>query len=386
MTLSRTVYLDWAATSWPKPPCVGDAMGRALSTCASPGRSGHSLSIEASRVLADARMAIADFFEVPEPDHVAFTKNITEALNVALLGLLRKGDHVVTTSIEHNSVMRPLRHLEKAGIHIHVVECTPDGRLSFDGLSELLKLRPRLVVATHASNVLGTILPIRQIADLAHSHGSLVVLDAAQTAGVLPVSMTEMGVDVLAFTGHKGLLGPTGTGGLCLSTLVEVEPLIRGGTGSASELETQPEFLPDALESGTPNVVGIAGLLAAVQYVDSTGAKAIREHEVRLGARIRDALASLPNVTQHGPVDPEDSIGVISISIEGLLPSEVGLALEQVFGVQTRIGLHCAPAAHQTAGTYPVGTTRVSWGYFTTDEDIDVAIEGLTYLSAKVRR
>lgn len=367
------IYLDHAATSFPKPPQVIRAMSDFLE-CAggNPGRSGHRLSIAAGRIVYDAREAIAELFNAPDPLRVVFTLNATHALNLALRGILNAGDRVVTTSMEHNAVMRPLRALEQSGVQVVIVRCARDGSLDVNDLAAALQERTKLVVATHASNVTGTILPIAEIAQLAHRAGACVLVDAAQTAGVLPIDIQAMGIDLLAFTGHKGLLGPPGTGGLVLADSVkteQIEPLMRGGTGSHSEFETQPEFLPDKFESGTPNGVGIAGLGAGVRFIASLGIEAIRAHEMKL-ASVLESLRELPGVTVYGPARVTDRTATCSFRVAGHRVSDIALQLEEQFGIMCRVGLHCAPAAHRTIGTLPEGTVRFAPGHMTTLQDI----------------
>jgi selenocysteine lyase/cysteine desulfurase len=287
--------------------------------------------------------------------------------------------------MEHNSVMRPLRDLEsRRVIELHVVPCDRSGRLDAHHLEEAVrKHRPRLVAAVHASNVTGSVIPLREIGGICRAAGALLLLDAAQSAGALPIDVEADRVDLLAFTGHKSLFGPQGTGGLWAREGVDPEPLVRGGTGSNSELEEQPEFWPDRLESGTQNTVGLAGLLAGLQFIAAEGVAAIHTREEALVRRLLAGLEGIPGLRTHGPDHAEERTPVVSVTIDGLFPSEAGFLLEEGFNVLTRVGLHCAPAAHRTIGTYPQGTVRFTPGYFTTIEDIDTAIEGCRYLAAK---
>ncbi|HYF90619.1 MAG TPA: aminotransferase class V-fold PLP-dependent enzyme [Symbiobacteriaceae bacterium] len=380
------IYLDHAATSWPKPPAVLHAVLMAMEVGGgNPGRSGHQLAMGAARRLVAAREALARLLGAPDPSCISFTKNATEALNTALLGLLRPGDHVVTTAVEHNSVMRPLRHLERQGVRVTVVPCTSDGLVDPELVRRGLTARTRLVVATHASNVLGAVQPIAELGEVAHRGGALFLVDAAQTAGSVPIDVQAMSVDLLAFPGHKALLGPQGTGGLYVRPGVDLPPLLRGGTGSASELEEQPDFAPDRYESGTPNVPGIAGLGAAAEHLLSWGIDRVREKEQLLVARFMSGLANIPDVVVYGPPEPTRRVGLVSLNLRGVLPSALGQALEEGYGILTRVGLHCAPAAHRTAGTYPDGSVRFSFSGTTALEHVNIALRALEELSVHAR-
>jgi cysteine desulfurase / selenocysteine lyase len=377
-------YLDNAATSWPKPPEVATAMRDWLEHVGgSPGRAGHRMAIAAGRLLADARMAVGELLGVDDPARVVFTKNVTEAINLVVQALVRPGDHVVATGIEHNAVMRPLRHLERHGARLTLVPVSPEGDLDLDALRAALRRPTRLLVTTHASNVIGNLVELEPIVAAARATGTPVLVDAAQTAGAVPIDAGALGVDFLAFTGHKALLGPTGTGGLCLAPGARIEPLLRGGTGSDSELETHPDFLPDQLEAGTLNVVGIAGLHAAAEVLLARGVAQVRRHEVALSRRLLDGLTDLP-VKVHGPEDVHRRVGLVSVELPGVSPSELGLILDERFGVMSRVGLHCAPAAHHVLGTYPTGTVRLSWSALSTAADIDAAVAALTAVADRL--
>jgi cysteine desulfurase family protein len=380
-----TIYLDNGATSFPKPPAVAAAMSHfLLNVGGSPGRSGHRLSQEAARVVFECREALAQLFGAPDSRRIVFTLNATQALNTAIYGILKPGDRVVTTAMEHNSTMRPLRDLQQRGvISLEVVPCDGTGRVDLDRLATTLRTRPRLLAVVHASNVSGAIAPLATIGALARAAGTLLLADAAQSAGALPIDVEADGIDLLAFTGHKALFGPQGTGGLWARPGVEPEPLYRGGTGSNSELEEQPTFWPDRLESGTQNAVGIAGLLAGVSFIAETGLPTIRAREEALTKRLLDGLSGSAGITVYGPPAAAERSPIVSLTFAGLVPSEAGFLLEEGFGVLTRVGLHCAPAAHRTLGTYPSGTVRLAPGYFTTEEQIDAAIEACRYLAEK---
>jgi cysteine desulfurase family protein len=367
-----TVYLDNAATSYPKPEVVYTAMDHYGRTVAgSPGRAEHQGAAEATRVVNEARGQLARLFNAPDPSRVVFTANATHALNLALKGLLRPGDHVVTSSVEHNAVWRPLKALEREGVELSAVACTPTGLLDPASVAAALRRNTRLIVVTHGSNVLGTVLPISELGEVAHRHGLPLLVDAAQTAGVYPIDVEAMGVDLLAFTGHKGLLGPTGTGGLVLGSGIDLEPLLLGGTGGDSSLESMPPGMPEHLEAGTLNGVGIAGLSAGVGFLLEKGVESVRRHEVELTAHLLEGLAALEGVTVYGPPDPEARTAVVSINLEGCEPEQVSRVLDEVYDVATRAGLHCAPQAHRTMGTLERGALRLSAGYFTTHKEID---------------
>jgi len=381
------IYLDNAATSFPKPPQVVEAIVHFLTEIgANAGRSGHRLSIEAGRIVYETREALAELFNISDPLRIVFGHNVTEMINLVLTGFLRPGDHVVTSSMEHNSVMRPLRALEREGVEVSVVQCSREGFLDPADLEKALRPNTRLIVLNHASNVTGTILPVKEAGWIARQRGIFLLVDAAQTAGAYPIDAEADGIDFLAFTGHKGLFGPTGTGGLYIGPRVpleELKPLKRGGTGSRSELEEQPDFLPDKYESGTQNAAGLAGLGAGVRFILERGVEEIRRHEMELTALLLEGLSSIERVKLYGPADLSMRVGIISFNIEGMEPSDVALALDVEFGIMCRPGLHCAPSAHRTIGTFPKGTVRFSVGFFNTKEDVEKAIEAVKKLARK---
>ena len=379
------IYLDNAATSWPKPPGVAEAMTHFLNEIgANPGRSGHRLAIEAGRIVYDAREAVAQLFNAPDPLRVAFGQNVTEALNLVVRGLLQPGDHVITSSMEHNSVMRPLRAMEKIGVELTVVPCSPGGFLDPTDVEAALRANTALIALNHASNVVGTLLPVAWVGRIARQHDLLLLVDAAQTGGAYPIDVEADLVDLLGFTGHKSLGGPMGTGGLIVGERVDVAqmaPLKRGGTGSRSEEEEQPEFLPDVYESGTPNAVGLAGLNAGVRWVLECGVDAVRAHEVELTQRLIEGLRATPCVVVYGGLDAARQSATISFNVTGMAPSDVGLRLDEEYGIMCRVGLHCAPAAHRTIGTFPLGTVRFGIGAFNTPEEVDEAVAAVRQLA-----
>ena len=380
------IYLDHAATSWPKPSEVLAAMHHFLERAGgNPGRSGHRLSIEAGRVVYDTREALAEFFGIRDPLRVMFTPNATYSLNLAIQGLLQPGDRVITGGMEHNAVMRPLRELEKRGVRVEVVPADGMGLVSPDAFASALRATARLIIINHASNVTGTIAPVAQIAERAHQAGALVLVDAAQTAGVLPIDMTGVGIDLLAFTGHKGLQGSPGTGGLVLSDSfdsTQLTPLVRGGTGSRSEFEVQPDDLPDRYESGTPNGVGIAGLGAGLKWIKERGLAALRAHEQALTMRLREGLKQIPGLCLYGTDDPHSATAVVSFTLAGKRVSEIGYRLDEEHDILCRVGLHCAPAAHRSIGSFPGGTVRLAAGPFITLEDIEKTILAVARIAA----
>ncbi len=382
------IYLDNTATSWPKPPEVVEAMVHFTKEVGgSPGRSGHRLSVEAARLVYAAREAVAELFDAPDPLRVVFGQNVTEALNLALRGYLRPGDHLITSSMEHNSMMRPLRGLKREGVEVTVVQCSPEGHLDPAEVETAIRPNTVMIGLNHASNVVGTLLPVATVGQIARCHGLLLLLDVAQTGGVYPINMQSDSIDLLAFTGHKSLYGPMGTGGLIIGERVDLErlePLKRGGTGSWSEREEQPDFLPDMCESGTPNAVGLAGLEAGVRWVLAQGVGAIRAHEVTLTQRLLDGLSAIPSVTTYGDLDATRRTATISFNIDGMEPSEVGLRLDEEHEIMCRVGLHCAPAAHRTIGTFPKGTVRLGLGAFNTPGEIDAALAAVEELSGEV--
>jgi len=382
----KVIYFDNAATSWPKPPATTAAMTRyAEEIGASPGRSGHQRSLAAGRIILAARENLAEIFGCEDALRIVFAKNATEALNIALLGLLNPGDHVITSGMEHNSVMRPLRHLESLGVSLSVVPGDEAGLFDPDDFRKAIGPKTRLFAVTHASNVTGTVQPVAALGRLAREHGILLCVDAAQTAGALPIAVAAMGIDLLAFTGHKSLYGPQGTGGLYIREGLEsqLRPLMFGGTGSRSEFEAQPDFLPDKYESGTPNAIGLAGLDAGARYVLAVGVDVIRRHEISLTARFLDGLAAVPGITVYGPAGADRRTAVVSFNIDGVSPSEAALILDERFGILCRPGLHCAPAAHRTIGTFPRGAIRFSFGYFNRSEEIDLALAAIAAIAGR---
>jgi cysteine desulfurase family protein len=330
----------------------------------------------AAREVFAAREALAELFHVEDSSCIVFANNATMALNTAIHGLVGDGGHVVTSSMEHNSVMRPLHDLRQQGrITLTVVPCSPRGELDPDDVRRAVQADTRLIVLTHASNVCGTILPIREVKERLPELPLL--LDAAQTAGALPIDVARLGIDMLAFSGHKGLLGPMGTGGLYVAPSLRLAPLLHGGTGSRSEDLAHPDFMPDALEAGTPNVPGISGLHAAVRFLQDTGLATIRAHETALTRLLLEGLAGHDLIRIHGLADADRQTAVVSVTVPGRDPGDIARALDRDYGIACRASLHCAPLAHRTLGTFPHGTVRLSMNYFNTEEDVRAAVRAL---------
>jgi cysteine desulfurase / selenocysteine lyase len=367
------VYLDNAATSFPKPEAVYQALDAfARRDLANPGRAGHKMALAAERTLDDARHLLNQLFHGDGPERFVFTLNCTDALNMAFKGVLSDGDHVITTTLEHNSVSRPLRALELAGrITLTRLPADGGGTVDPDTVRRALTPRTRLVALTHASNVLGTVQPVAEVGRLVREHGALYLVDAAQTAGVLPIDVRAMHIDLLAVPGHKSLLGPTGTGALYVGPRAPVRAWREGGTGGDSASETQPREFPYFLEGGTPNVLGVAGLAAGIRYVQEQGLEKIHAHETALVERLWRRLEELPGFEVFGHRDHGQRVGTLSFRSEALPAAELGGILDQAFDVAVRPGLHCAPYVHRALGTFPDGTVRVSPGAFSTEEDVD---------------
>jgi len=381
-------YLDWAATSFPKAPGVAEAVSRFLTEVgANPGRSAHRLSIAAARIVFEARERVARLFQVSDSRRVILLKNATEGLNLVIAALPPAGRAIVS-GMEHNAVMRPLRWLEAGrGLRIEVLPRGPRGPLDYDALERALREPADLVVLCHASNVTGEIVDLERAAAIPRGRARLLV-DAAQTAGSVPLDMESGGIDLLAFTGHKSLLGPMGTGGLAIGERVDpgrFRPLKLGGTGSQSEKEEQPAFLPDLGESGTPNAVGLAGLEAGIRWVLDRGIASIRRREIDLAQRLIDGLRAIPGVRVFGLGDASRSAAIVSFAIAGISPSDVAFRLDERYGILCRAGLHCAPAAHRTIGTFPAGTVRFAPGPFTTRDDADAAIAAVREIAREGR-
>lgn len=380
-----SIYFDNAATSWPKPRSVIKEMSRYFAKVGgNPGRSGHRKAIDAGRIVLSCRENIGKLFGIKDPSRIIFTKNATEALNIVLFGVLREGDHCITTSMEHNSVLRPAGILSRRGIELDIAEGDLSGFVDPKVVLEKIREGTKLVCVNHASNVTGTIQDIETIARGCRERQVSLLVDAAQTAGALEIDCEGLGIDFLAASGHKGLLGPQGTGVLYVKGDAPA-PLMYGGTGSLSDSEAQPEFFPDCLESGTLNVIGIAGLNAGIEYLLKRGMDKIREDELILIERFLFGLREIPGVKIYGPEAAADRTGAFSVTIAEVSPSEAGELLDDDFGILTRIGLHCAPRAHKTIGTFPEGTVRFGIGPFTKKREIDSALRAVGIIARRGR-
>lgn len=374
------IYMDHAATSWPKPAAVVEAMTQALlHDSANPGRGSHAMAVRASRILFNARKQLAKLFNVKNPNDIAFTYNTTMALNMAIKGYVKEGEHVIATSIEHNSVRRPLYEMEQMqGVEVSYVKANSQGHIDIESYEQLFQRNTKLVVVNHCSNLLGTIMPLQQISEIAHRHGAMVLVDAAQSAGTIPINVEEQGIDMLAFPGHKGLLGPQGTGGLYIAPYVDLAPLLHGGTGSQSEAPYQPTVRPDRYEAGTQNTPGIAGLHAGVKTVLDYGVKRIYEQEWSLTQRMIAGLMEIPHVHCMGPSLGEPRGGVVAFYVDEVDASELAFILDQHYQIAVRSGFHCTPTAHEIAGTAESGAVRASVGFSTTVDEVDRFLNAIT--------
>ena len=380
------IYLDNAATSWPKPETVYESLGQFLRDAgANPGRAGHKMAVAAASAISACRTGIANLINAESPERIVFTANTTDSLNLAILGLLKSGDHAITTSMEHNSVTRPLRLLEHNGVDLTIVEAAPDGWVDPKQIEAAIEPNTKLIVATHATNSTGAIMPITGFAEVARKHKVLLLVDGAQTLGAMPIDVQALGADLYAFPGHKGLLGPTGTGGLYIGPNVDLEaftPLRSGGTGVQSEDDEQPLLLPFRFEAGTVNTAGIAALSNGVEYVANRTAADIAAHEYRLMGQLLDNLAAIDGVHIFPTPEQTGRAAVVSFVIDGWTPADAGAVLDESFDIACRVGLHCAPMAIRTIGAMPRGTIRFSPGPFTTEDEIDQALVAVKEIAA----
>ena len=375
------IYLDNAATTRHKPDCVVEAVTRALCSLGNPGRGAHEGTLDADRVVFEARLALAGLFHAEGPDRIAFTANSTEALNIAIKGILQPGDHVITTALEHNSVLRPLYEMEDRGVELTILPADRQGRLRMEDFEAAIRPHTRAIVCTHGSNLTGNLVDIARVGRTARRHRLLLVVDASQTAGVFPIDVQEMGIDILCFTGHKSLLGPQGTGGLYVRPGVEVRPLLSGGSGVQTYLRRHPPQMPTALEAGTLNAHGLAGLRAAVGYIQQVGLDAIREQELDLMWNFYRRVSAIPGVTVYGDFSQHLRCPIVALNVGDYDSSQVSDALSAQYGIATRPGAHCAPLMHRALGTVEQGAVRFSFSRFNTREEIETAASALAELA-----
>lgn len=376
------IYLDNAATTYPKPKSVYQNVMKAMTEYgANPGRGSHAMAIEGARVIYETRELMAQLFNLDDPMKVIFTFNATDGLNQAIKGVLNSGDHVITTTMEHNSVLRPVKGLEKYGVENTIVQCAADGSINVDDLESAVKSNTKLIITTHVSNLTGTIMPIEEIGQMCRRKNILYLVDGSQSAGVLDIDMKRYNIDLLAVPGHKGLLGPQGTGALLINCDAEIKQIKEGGTGSESNNMMQPNFYPDKLEAGTHNLPGIAGLNAGVKYILNKGTKSIYSHEKNLLDLLIKEMKKNVKIKIYGPEDINNRCCVVPINIEGIDSSEVAYRLDTEYGIAVRPGLHCAPLAHKTIGTEKVGAVRFGVGPFNKKTDIILAVKALNEIS-----
>jgi len=378
------IYLDNAATTFPKPKSVYKSVMRAMTEYgANPGRGSHAMAIEGARVIYETRELLAQLFNLDDPMRVIFTFNATDGLNLAIKGILKPGDHVIATAMDHNSVLRPIKELEKNGVENTIVSCASDGTVKVSDIEKAIKGNTKLVVTTHVSNLTGTIFPIEEIGKMCKAKNVLYLVDGSQSAGVLEIDLKKQNIDFLAFPGHKGLLGPQGTGALLINNDIEIKELKEGGTGSESSNLNQPNFYPDKFEAGTHNLPGIAGLNAGLKYILSKGTKSIYSHEKVILELFIDEMKKNPKIKIYGPERIEDRSGVVPINIEGKDSSEVAYILDTEYNIAVRPGLHCAPLAHKAIGTDKIGAVRFGVGPFTKKTEIMAAVKALNEISEK---
>lgn len=375
------IYLDNAATTMHKPQCVIDAVVGAMSSMGNAGRGANEASLSASRIIYDTRERLCRLFGGKSAKQIVFTCNSTESLNIAIRGLLKPGDHVVTTMLEHNSVLRPLYEMERQGVALTIVESDREGKLSLSRIEEAIRSETRMIVCTNGSNLTGNYIDVEAVGKIARAHGALFVVDASQTAGVFPIDVERMNIDVLCFTGHKGLLGPQGTGGMYVREGVDIRPLKSGGTGVQTYNKSQPEEMPTRLEAGTLNGHGIAGLHAAVGYLLETGIDTIRAREQELMRRFYEGVKDIPGVTVYGDFSEKERCPIVTLNIGDYDSGEVSDALLTDYGISTRPGGHCAPLMHEALGTVEQGAVRFSFCHYNTDEEVETAIRAVKELA-----
>ena len=375
------IYFDNAATTMRKPEQVIQAVTEALSSMGNAGRGVHSAALDASRVIFDTRVKLAELFHAENPKQIVFTMNSTESLNIAIKGVLKPGDHVITTALEHNSVLRPLYEMEDRGVELTVLQADRFGNFCLEEMEAAIRKNTKAIVCTHGSNLTGNLVDIKQVGEIAKKHGVLLIVDASQTAGVFPIDVQEMNIDILCFTGHKGLLGPQGTGGMYVREGLTVRPLLSGGSGVQTYEREHPKQMPTALEAGTLNVHGLAGLRAAVSYINDYGMENIRKKEQELMRQFYDRVKMIPGIKIYGDFEKKERCAIVSLNVRDYDSSEVSDALFVHYGISTRPGAHCAPLMHQALGTVEQGAVRFSFSHFNTLEEIEIAVRALEELA-----
>ena len=375
------IYMDNAATTMQKPQEVIDAVAAAMCSMGNAGRGVNTASLGAARTIYDTREKLAAFFHAENPKQIVFTMNSTESLNTALKGVLNPGDHVITTMLEHNSVLRPLYELESRGGELTIIKSTPQGTLDYNEFEQAVKPNTKAIVCTHGSNLTGNLVDVKRVGEIAKRYGLLFIVDASQTAGVFPIDVQEMQIDILCFTGHKGLLGPQGTGGMYVREGVSVRPLKTGGSGVQTYSKTHPAEMPTALEAGTLNGHGIAGLDAALGYLEKVGIDAIRKREQELMWRFYKGVKDIPGVKVYGDFSTKDRCAIVTLNIGDYDSGEVSDELLVGYGISTRAGGHCAPLMHEALGTVEQGAVRFSFSHYNTEEEIDTAIRAVSELA-----
>ena len=375
------IYFDNAATTIRKPLCVVQAMTEAMCTMGNSGRGTHDSALSASRIIYDTRAALAELFGAESPDRIAFTANATHALNIAIKGILRPGDHVITTSLEHNSVLRPLYELEDQGIQLTILPADAMGNICYEDFEKEIRSNTRAIVTTHGANLTGNLLDVYRIGAVARKHDLIYIVDASQTAGVFPIDVQNMHIDILCFTGHKGLLGPQGIGGIYVRDGVEIRPLLSGGSGVQTYLRKHPPQMPTALEAGTLNGHGIAGLGAAVRYLRQTGLDTIRQKEQELMWAFYNQVRQIPGITVYGDFSTTNRCAIVSLNVRDYDSGEISDALYAEYGIATRPGAHCAPLMHKALGSVEQGTVRFSFSHYNTMEEVKIAVSVLQELA-----
>ena len=375
------IYFDNAATTMRKPECVLQAVTEAMCSLGNSGRGVHSGALSASRIIYETRAALAQLFGAESPERIAFTANSTQALNMAIKGVLNPGDHVITTALEHNSVLRPLYEMEDRGVELTILPADSKGNIRIEEFEKEIRPSTKAIVTTHGSNLTGNLLDVSRIGEIAENHGILYIVDASQTAGVYDINVRKTHMDILCFTGHKGLLGPQGTGGIYVREGVEIKPLLSGGSGVQTYLRSHPPQMPTALEAGTLNGHGIAGLGAAVRYLQETGLDTIRQKEQELMWAFYSQVREIPGITVYGDFTDRNRCAIVSLNVRNYDSGEVSDALSSEYGIATRPGAHCAPLMHKALGTVEQGAVRFSFSHYNTMEEINIAVAALRELA-----